>query len=721
MGGMQALEWGVMYPDRVGAAGRHRHLHRGDAPSRSRCWSTRSPRHRPRPRVARRRLLRRRPGEGPHAGLALARHVCPDHLPHRPASSPTASAASELEPLDGRIHAVAALRGRALPRLPRRQAGPPLRRQLLPAAQPRPWTSTTSAGAAAASSRALARIEAPVLTSASTRDTLYPPYQQELVHDTRPLAGRAASLRRDPQPRRPRRLPDRARPGRRRPGPVPRPDLRRPPMTDADGRRPRPRRRALRAAPRDRAPSAPGGPTTTPPWRPILWATTTFVTPTVDEGRRMATRSGQRPLLQPLRQPHRRRLRGRHRPARGRRDGPGLRLGHGRDHRRRARPVLAGRPHRRPAPALRRHPAAAPGGLPPLRHRRHLRRRHRARRLRRRRPTRQDHAGARPRPRPTPASTWSTSTSSGAIAGPITVVDSTFATPLGQRPLDHGVDLVVHSATKAIAGHNDATLGVVAGAAELVDWLYSLRRAPGRQRLALRRHERPAGPAHPRRSASPARPPPPGAGPLAREATAAWSPRSATRAWSPIPSTTWPGGRWRLPAACSPSTWPAASRPGAVRRGPRARPAGHLARRPETLVTHPASTTHVNLLPDELAANGIGPGTIRVSVGLEHADDLRRRLRPGAGPRHRALSPPVPPGLIRARDARGRGLPPVAERAVGRVIAAVDAPDAWFLKGGGRPRSWRRCSPAARSPAPAPGQAAAARHRRTRRWACASA
>ena len=43
---------------------------------------------------------------------------------------------------------------------------------------------------------------------------------------------------------------------------------------------------------------------------------------------------------------------------------------------------------------------------------------------------------------------------------------------------------------------------------------------------------------------------------------------------------------------------------------------------PETLVTHPASTTHVSLTPDELAANGIGPGTVRVSVGLEHADDI---------------------------------------------------------------------------------------------------
>src|SRR5690606_9296196 len=38
---------------------------------------------------------------------------------------------------------------------------------------------------------------------------------------------------------------------------------------------------------------------------------------------------------------------------------------------------------------------------------------------------------------------------------------------------DHGIDLVIHSATKAIAGHNDASLGVVAGSAELVDWVWS--------------------------------------------------------------------------------------------------------------------------------------------------------------------------------------------------------------------------------------------------------
>ncbi len=43
---------------------------------------------------------------------------------------------------------------------------------------------------------------------------------------------------------------------------------------------------------------------------------------------------------------------------------------------------------------------------------------------------------------------------------------------------------------------------------------------------------------------------------------------------------------------------------------------------PETLVTHPASTTHVGLLPEELEDAGITKGTIRVSVGLEHPDDL---------------------------------------------------------------------------------------------------
>ena len=56
------------------------------------------------------------------------------------------------------------------------------------------------------------------------------------------------------------------------------------------------------------------------------------------------------------------------------------------------------------------------------------------------------------------------------------MIDSTFATPIGQQPLRHGIDLVVHSATKGISGHNDATLGVIAGERDLLDaiWAYAV-------------------------------------------------------------------------------------------------------------------------------------------------------------------------------------------------------------------------------------------------------
>jgi cystathionine gamma-synthase len=46
------------------------------------------------------------------------------------------------------------------------------------------------------------------------------------------------------------------------------------------------------------------------------------------------------------------------------------------------------------------------------------------------------------------------------------VVDNTFATPLLQRPLEHGADLVVHSATKAMGGHSDLLLGAVVAAGD---------------------------------------------------------------------------------------------------------------------------------------------------------------------------------------------------------------------------------------------------------------
>jgi len=52
--------------------------------------------------------------------------------------------------------------------------------------------------------------------------------------------------------------------------------------------------------------------------------------------------------------------------------------------------------------------------------------------------------------------------------GVLTIIDATFATPLNMLPLTHGVDLVIHSATKYLGGHNDLLAGVVAGDADLI-------------------------------------------------------------------------------------------------------------------------------------------------------------------------------------------------------------------------------------------------------------
>lgn len=209
----------------------------------------------------------------------------------------------------------------------------------------------------------------------------------------------------------------------------------------------------------------------------------------------------------------------------------------------------------------------------------------------------------------------------GAIAGPMKVVDSTFATPLAQRPLDHGVDLVVHSATKAIGGHNDITLGVVAGSRELIDWIWGFAVLQGANaspfdalgglrgmrtlgvRLAqqsgsaevlarvLEGHESVSTVRHPSLASHPQHE-------LARRQMA------------------YSGGLLTFDLI------------GGIEAGRRFVESTRLCRLapslggPESLVTHPASTTHVGLLPAELEAAGIGPGTIRMSVGLEATEDI---------------------------------------------------------------------------------------------------
>jgi cystathionine gamma-synthase len=60
-----------------------------------------------------------------------------------------------------------------------------------------------------------------------------------------------------------------------------------------------------------------------------------------------------------------------------------------------------------------------------------------------------------------------------------TLIDATFATPVNMRAAAHGIDLVVHSATKYLSGHNDVLAGFVAGPAGLVSLLRELRDVTG--------------------------------------------------------------------------------------------------------------------------------------------------------------------------------------------------------------------------------------------------
>lgn len=53
--------------------------------------------------------------------------------------------------------------------------------------------------------------------------------------------------------------------------------------------------------------------------------------------------------------------------------------------------------------------------------------------------------------------------------GVMTVIDNTFATPINQNPLTHGIDVVVHSATKYLNGHSDVNAGVVISSREIIE------------------------------------------------------------------------------------------------------------------------------------------------------------------------------------------------------------------------------------------------------------
>ena len=61
----------------------------------------------------------------------------------------------------------------------------------------------------------------------------------------------------------------------------------------------------------------------------------------------------------------------------------------------------------------------------------------------------------------------------------LTMIDSTFATPINTRPAEFGIDLVMHSGTKYFAGHSDLIAGVVAGRRDLIDKIHETRTTLG--------------------------------------------------------------------------------------------------------------------------------------------------------------------------------------------------------------------------------------------------
>jgi cystathionine beta-lyase/cystathionine gamma-synthase len=218
----------------------------------------------------------------------------------------------------------------------------------------------------------------------------------------------------------------------------------------------------------------------------------------------------------------------------------------------------------------------------------------------------------------------------GSIMGPFTVCDSTFAGPMIQRPLEHGIDLVVHSATKSLSGHNDATLGVVAGERELIEAIWAYHTVHGAV-------------ASPYDALNGLR------GIRTLGVRAAHSSATATRVAELLaghPAVTavhYPGheshpqfdlAKRQMATGGSLLSFDLAGGIGAGRRFVDACRLARLATSvggPETLIVHPATTTAAALPPEDREAQGIGDGLIRVSVGLEHPEDVLADLAQALG------------------------------------------------------------------------------------------
>ena len=213
-------------------------------------------------------------------------------------------------------------------------------------------------------------------------------------------------------------------------------------------------------------------------------------------------------------------------------------------------------------------------------------------------------------------------------AGAKLVVDATFATPIICRPLDHGADLVVHSATKFLGGHADATGGVVTGRREHLepvrearidlggclapDEAFLLHRGLGTLDLRVRRQSTTAAVLAEKLAGHPAvhRVRYPGLATHPQHGVADRLFRDGL--FGSLITMDIQRGRAGGMAFCD-----------ALRAVRIASSLGSV----HSKVSHAASTTHRQLDGAALAAAGIAPGQVRLSVGVEDPGELLADLR----------------------------------------------------------------------------------------------
>ncbi|MBS1565402.1 MAG: aminotransferase class I/II-fold pyridoxal phosphate-dependent enzyme [Bacteroidetes bacterium] len=200
-------------------------------------------------------------------------------------------------------------------------------------------------------------------------------------------------------------------------------------------------------------------------------------------------------------------------------------------------------------------------------------------------------------------------------------VDNCFATPIGQRPIEYGADLIVHSATKWMDGQGRVLGGVVAGRKDLIHDIYLFCRSTGPSlspfnawvlsrsletlEVRMERHS---------------------ANALKLAQALENHPKIAWLKYPMLPSH--PQYAIAVKQMKNGGGIVCFDLKGGVESGRKFLDALKMLSLTANLgdtrsiASHPASTTHAKLTEDERRAVNITPGLIRISVGLEHADDI---------------------------------------------------------------------------------------------------